>query len=80
LSSVWQDWRRSAGLATVLATATSLTSAVFVVSLLCLTLGALAARTGGASMTTGAVGVVCSAALAMAATAGVGKLFGMTVG
>jgi hypothetical protein len=31
-------------------------------------------------MTTGAVGVVCSAALAMAATAGVGKLFGMTVG
>lgn len=68
-------------LATVLAMATSLTSTVFVVSLLCLTaLGALAARTGGASMTTGAARVVFWGALAMAATAGVGKLFGMTVG
>jgi VIT1/CCC1 family predicted Fe2+/Mn2+ transporter len=68
-------------LAIVLAAPTSLTSTVFVVSLLCLTaLGALAARTGGASMTTGAARVVFWGALAMAATAGVGKLFGMTVG
>jgi VIT1/CCC1 family predicted Fe2+/Mn2+ transporter len=51
------------------------------VSLLCLVaLGALAARTGGASTMTGAIRVVFWGALAMAATAGVGTLFGMAVG
>ena len=39
-------------------------------------LGALAARTGGARMATGAVRVVFWGALAMAITAGVGALFG----
>jgi vacuolar iron transporter family protein len=52
-----------------------------IVSLLCLVaLGAIAARTGGASVTTGAMRVAFWGALAMAATAGVGKLFGTTVG
>ena len=46
-------------------------------SLVCLaSLGALAARTGGASVATGAIRVVFWGALAMAVTAGVGTLFG----
>ena len=42
-------------------------------------LGALAARAGGANAVRGAVRVVFWSALAMALTAGVGKLFGTTV-
>lgn len=50
------------------------------VSLLCLAgLGALAARTGGASAWVGAARVAFWGALAMAATAGVGAMFGTTV-
>lgn len=50
-------------------------------SLLCLGgLGALAARVGGASPVAGAVRVVFWGALAMAITAGIGALFGATVG
>lgn len=67
-------------LAIVLAPASALTATVFVVSLLCLAaLGALAARTGGASATIGAARVVFWGMLAMAVTAAVGKLFEMTV-
>jgi len=62
---------------------TPLTSMVLVVSgvsLVCLAaLGALAARAGGASPWIGAARVTFWSALAMAATAGVGKLFGTTV-
>jgi VIT1/CCC1 family predicted Fe2+/Mn2+ transporter len=43
-------------------------------------LGALAARTGGAPLGVGAARVTFWGALAMAATAGVGALFGTTVG
>jgi VIT1/CCC1 family predicted Fe2+/Mn2+ transporter len=43
-------------------------------------LGALAARTGGASMATGAARVTFWGALAMALTAGVGALFGTAAG
>jgi VIT1/CCC1 family predicted Fe2+/Mn2+ transporter len=43
-------------------------------------LGAIAARTGGANITTGAMRVLFWGAAAMAATALVGKLFGTTVG
>jgi VIT1/CCC1 family predicted Fe2+/Mn2+ transporter len=51
------------------------------VSLLCLVaLGAVAARAGGASMVRGAARVALWGLLAMAATAGVGELFGTTVG
>ena len=51
------------------------------VSLVCLAaLGALAARTGGSSAWVGAVRVTFWGALAMAATAGIGALFGTTVG
>jgi vacuolar iron transporter family protein len=65
----------------VLAPISTLTIVVSIVSLLCLVaLGAIAARTGGASVTTGAMRVAFWGALAMAATAGVGKLFGTTVG
>ena len=54
---------------------------VSVVSLLCLVaLGAIAAWTGGARALVGAVRVGFWGALAMAATAGVGKLFGSAVG
>jgi VIT1/CCC1 family predicted Fe2+/Mn2+ transporter len=54
---------------------------IAVVSTLCLiALGALAARAGGASAAVGAVRVAFWGALAMAVTAGVGKLFGTTVG
>jgi vacuolar iron transporter family protein len=55
--------------------------AVSAVSLLCLVaLGALAARAGGAPMLVGAARVGFWGALAMAATAGVGRLFGTAVG
>jgi len=51
------------------------------VSLLCLVvLGAIAARAGGAPALVGAVRVGFGGALAMAATAGVGRLFGSTAG
>jgi VIT1/CCC1 family predicted Fe2+/Mn2+ transporter len=54
---------------------------VSAISLICLTaLGAIAARTGGAPMLIGAVRVAFWGALAMALTAGVGRLFGTTVG
>ena len=54
---------------------------VSVVSLLCLlSLGATAARMGGASMLTGAVRVTVWGVLALAGTAGVGRLFGTVVG
>jgi VIT1/CCC1 family predicted Fe2+/Mn2+ transporter len=53
--------------------------AVSGVSLVCLAgLGAIAARAGGASARIGAVRVAFWGALAMAATAGVGSLFGTT--
>ena len=42
-------------------------------------LGAVAARVGGAPMGRGAVRVACWGALAMAASAGVGRLFGTQV-
>ena len=55
--------------------------AVSGVSLVCLVaLGALAARTGGAPVMASVVRVAFWGALAMAITAGVGKLFGTTVG
>ena len=54
---------------------------VSVVSLLCLlSLGATAARLGGASMLAGAARVATWGVLALAATAGVGRLFGTVVG
>ena len=54
---------------------------VSVVSLLCLmALGATAARLGGASMLAGAARVATWGVLALAATAGVGRLFGTVVG
>jgi len=59
--------------------ASSLEPAVAAGSLLCLTvLGGLAARGGGANLTAGAVRVTFWGALAMAATAAVGTLFGTT--
>lgn len=49
-------------------------------SLACLaTMGALAARTGGAKVWTGAARVTLWGALAMAATAGIGALFGTVI-
>jgi len=58
-----------------------LVPAVSGISLICLAaLGAIAARTGGASAWVGAARVTFWGALAMAATAGVGTLFGTTVG
>jgi VIT1/CCC1 family predicted Fe2+/Mn2+ transporter len=54
---------------------------VSLVSLLCLVaLGAFAARAGGAPAWAGAVRVGFWGALAMAATAGVGRLFGAAIG
>jgi vacuolar iron transporter family protein len=54
---------------------------VAVVSLFCLVaLGAIAARTGGASVLVGAARVAFWGVLAMTATAAVGKLFGTAVG
>ena len=58
----------------MLITLVSATSLVFLALL-----GAVAARAGGAAMMTGAVRVAFWGALAMALTAGVGKLFGATV-
>ena len=54
-------------------------SSVAILSLVFLAfLGGIAARTGGASITIGASRVACLGALAMALTAGVGSLFGVT--
>jgi len=65
----------------VLAPLHTLTAVVSIVSLLCLiALGALAARVGGAPAVVGAARVAFWGALAMGVTAGVGKLFGTTVG
>jgi vacuolar iron transporter family protein len=65
----------------VLAPASALSFTVSAVSLLCLVaLGAIAARAGGAPTGNGALRVAFWGALAMAATAGVGRLFGTTVG
>jgi VIT1/CCC1 family predicted Fe2+/Mn2+ transporter len=67
-------------LAVVLPWQVSLVPVVSGASLVCLAgLGALAARVGGASAWTGAVRVTFWGALAMAATAAVGALFGTTV-
>ena len=53
---------------------------VAAVSLIVLTiLGAVAARTGGANMTIGALRVLIWGSLAMAVTAGLGKLFGALI-
>jgi VIT1/CCC1 family predicted Fe2+/Mn2+ transporter len=65
----------------VIAPLGNLVLAVSVVSMICLiALGAIAAKAGGASATVGAARVAFWGALAMAATAGVGKLFGTTMG
>ena len=67
-------------LAVVLAPAPILTYVVSAISLVCLAgLGALAARTGGASALVGAGRVAFWGALAMATTALVGALFGTAV-
>lgn len=67
-------------LTVVLAPTAGLVLAVSGASLVCLAaLGALAARTGGASVWVGAGRVAFWGALAMAATAGIGALFGTTV-
>jgi vacuolar iron transporter family protein len=64
-----------------LAPLATLVPIVSVVSLLCLVaLGAIAARVGGARAAVGAARVAFWGALAMAATAAVGKLFGTAVG
>jgi VIT1/CCC1 family predicted Fe2+/Mn2+ transporter len=68
-------------LVVVTAPPSSLVMLVAAASLVCLAaLGALAARAGGASALTGATRVAFWGALAMAVTAGVGKLFGTTIG
>jgi VIT1/CCC1 family predicted Fe2+/Mn2+ transporter len=68
-------------LSIVLAPPAALAIVVSIVSRLCLVaLGAVAARAGGASMVRGAARVALWGLLAMAATAGVGELFGTTVG
>jgi VIT1/CCC1 family predicted Fe2+/Mn2+ transporter len=65
----------------LVAPATTLAVTIAVVSTLCLiALGALAGRAGGASAVVGAARVAFWGALAMAVTAGVGKLFGTAVG
>ncbi len=65
----------------LLVPAGALVFAVPALSLLCLAaLGAVAARTGGAPAAVGAMRVAFWGALAMAATAAVGKLFGTAVG
>ena len=67
-------------LATLIAPTTSLSLVVSAVSLLSLVaLGAVAARAGGARAVVGAARVAFWGALAMAVTAGVGRLFGTTV-
>ena len=68
-------------LSLLFAPANALAIAVSTVSLLCLVaLGGIAARAGGASMLRGAARVAFWGVLAMGATAGVGRLFGTTVG
>ena len=68
-------------LAVVLAPAPQLVVAVAIVSLACLaTLGALGAVAGGAPVGRSLLRVMFWGALAMALTAGVGRLFGTTVG
>ena len=58
-----------------------LVAAVGIVSLVCLAaLGALGARTGGAPILPSVVRVTFWGALAMAVTAGVGKIFGTAIG
>ena len=65
----------------MLAPAAMLSAIVTAISLACLAaLGALAARAGGASAAIGAGRVACWGALAMAATAAAGWLFGGAVG
>jgi VIT1/CCC1 family predicted Fe2+/Mn2+ transporter len=64
-----------------LAPTTAFVPVVSAVSLLCLvSLGAIAARIGGAPMFVGAARVAIWGVLAMLATAGVGRLFGAAVG
>ncbi|MGE0704626.1 MAG: VIT family protein [Vicinamibacterales bacterium] len=68
-------------LAIVIAPVDALVLVVSLVSLLCLvTLGAVAARVGGAPLWVGAMRVAFWGVLAMVATAGVGRLFGTSVG
>ena len=65
----------------VLAPATALVAAVSTVSLVCLMLlGAVAAAIGGAPVLVGAARVTIWGVLAMLATAGVGRLFGVAAG
>ena len=65
----------------LIAPAGRLSSAVSIVSLLCLiALGAIAARAGGARAGVGSARVAFWGVLAMAVTAGVGRLFGTTAG
>ena len=67
-------------LVVILAPLTQISLMVSGASLICLaTLGALAARTGGASPWIGGGRVAFWGALAMAATAVIGKLFGTTI-
>jgi VIT1/CCC1 family predicted Fe2+/Mn2+ transporter len=67
-------------LSIVFAPGSALAIMVSMVSLLCLVaLGAIAARTGGASMLRGAARVALWGVLAMAATAAAGALFGTSV-
>jgi len=65
----------------LLAPAGQIVAAVAVISVLCLlSLGAIAARVGGASIVVGAARVTVWGVLAMLVTATVGRLFGATVG
>jgi len=67
-------------LVVILAPLSHLSLLISVASLICLgVLGALAARAGGASPWVGGLRVAFWGALAMAATAAVGKLFGTTI-
>jgi VIT1/CCC1 family predicted Fe2+/Mn2+ transporter len=67
-------------LAVVVSPTSRLVLVVSATSLVCLaTLGAIAARAGGARATTGAWRVAFWGALAMATTAAVGRLFGTVV-
>ena len=67
--------------AILLAPESALVLVVIVVSLVCLvSLGAIAARIGGAPILVGAARVTVWGALAMLATAAVGRLFGTSVG
>jgi len=68
-------------IAILLAPATTLVFVVSAASLACLvSLGAIAARIGGAPMSVGAARVTIWGVLAMAATAAAGRLFGAAVG